>query len=160
MPAQPVEDTEMTNSEIFSLAHDLTKGLVTEGISYRATFGLVLKMVRRAVSHAAWGPVLDTRQVIKKLATAGELATLPTIVGVSEKQIAYATKMRGQRFTNALGWVNRLREILDDTEDQKALDVVERELRNNSDAKFWLDVVGEHVNEETIGRIYHHAVAA
>ena len=51
----------MTNFEIFSLAHDLTRSLITQGISYKATFGLVLKMVRRAVSHAAWGPVLDTR---------------------------------------------------------------------------------------------------
>lgn len=149
-----------TNSEIFSLSHKLTKGLVTEGISYRATFGLVLKMVRRAVSHAAWGPVMDTQQVIKKLTTAGELATLPVIVGVSEKQIAYATKKRDQRFVNALGWVNRLRELLDDAEDQKSLDIVEHELRTNADAKFWLDVIGEYVNEETIGRIYHHAIAA
>lgn len=150
----------MTNSEIFSLAHDLTRSLITQGISYKATFGLVLKMVRRAVSHAAWGPVLDTRQVIKKLATAGDLATLPAIVGVSEKQVAYATKIRAERFVTALGWVNRLREILGDAEDQKALDVVERELRTNADAKFWLDFFGHYIDEDIIGRIYHHATAA
>lgn len=135
----------MTNSEIFSLAHDLTRSLITQGISYKATFGLVLKMVRRAVSHAAWGPVLDT---------------LPAIVGVSEKQVAYATKIRAERFVTGLGWVNRLREILGDAEDQKALDVVERELRTNADAKFWLDFFGHYIDEDMIGRIYHHATAA
>ena len=141
----------------FKFAHECTARLL-EGVSgydYRATFGLVMKLIAEIGQYAAWSKILKIKEADEQGVS---LTDLPAIEGVSEKQVTYATDVRARRILPALKLCADLRKTVEG-DDLSKLDAVERVIRTTADARFWLDTM-RTIDPDMITRVYFDFVEA
>ncbi len=81
------------------------------------------------------------RAVEAAIAKAAKTATpdLPALEGVSEAQVAFATKVRAGRFKAFLDYLSIARQGAETEAEVEFADGIEREIKGRTDASFWLD---------------------